>query len=325
MSAVRKVFVAGGTGLVGATVVRRLLDTSDDICVRASRHVSNEPVFADPRLEYVAGDLQSLDTCREMCRGCDCAVIAAAYAGGAGLVTAFPWRVAKENLWLHLQLLEAFHLEAVSRVVFIGSATLYQESERPLSEDDLDRNQDPAPSYIGFGGAMRFLETMCRLIYERYGTQTVVIRAANVFGPYAKFDPRTSNVIPALIRKAVDKMDPFEVWGDRRVSRDVIFSEDFADAVIALALRDKGGHDIFNVGYGRATTIEEIVSWVLKHAEHEPRSILYREDLPVTRKSSLLDSSKITAQTGWMPRHTIEEGIRKTTKWWIEAREQWTR
>jgi nucleoside-diphosphate-sugar epimerase len=325
MSGGRKVFVAGGTGLVGTALVRRLLADSRDVFVRASRHVTSAPLLDHPRVEYVEGDLQSLDTCREMCRGCDVAVMAAAYAGGAGFVTAFPWATIKQNLSLHLQLLEAFQLETISRIVFIGSATIYQESERSLAEEDLDRNQDPSPAYLGFGGAMRFVETICRMIHERSGTDTLVLRAANVFGPFAKFDPATSNVIPALIRKAVDKLDPFEVWGDPQVRRDVIFSEDFADAVATLALGETGGHDIFNVGYGKTTTIGELVQWVLKHANHQPRSIVYRQDRPTTRQSNALDCSKITNQLGWVPRHTVEEGIRKTTEWWVENKRTWKR
>lgn len=321
----RKIFLAGGTGLAGTSIVNQLLASDADAMVRASRHVAAGPLVHDPRVEYVSGDLSSLETCRAMARGFDCAIMAAAYTGGAGLVTRFPWAYIKENLWLNLQMLEAFQLEGIRRVVLIGSATLYQDSEGSLSEDDLDLNRDPVPAYVGYGWAGRFIEKICRLTHDRFGTDVLVVRAGNIFGPFAKFDPATSNVIPALIRKAVDRMDPFEVWGDPSVTRDFIYSEDFADAIVRLALRETGGFDIFNLGSGERTTIGQIVTWALKHAAHEPRTISYLQDQPTTMTHRAVDCSKIRAALGWAPRHTIEDGIRKTTEWWTANNTWWTR
>ena len=321
----RKVFLAGSTGLVGTAILKRLLATSPDTFVTASRHTDVGPWIRDPRVEYVSGDLRSLDTCRQMARGCDCAIMAAAYTGGAGLVNAFPWMHVKENLWLNLQMLEAFQLERLPRIVLIGSATLYQDCDGLVSESDLDMNQDPPPAYMGYGWAARFIENMCRFLHDKFAMHIVIARAANVFGPYARFNPATSNVIPALIRKAVDKMDPFEVWGNPSVTRDVIYSEDFAEAIVRLSDRDEGGFEVFNVGSGERTTIDQIVKWALESAGHEPRAITYLQDRPTTMKDRALDCSKIRSALNWAPRHTIEEGIAKTTQWWIENQSSWLR
>jgi nucleoside-diphosphate-sugar epimerase len=319
------VFLAGSTGLVGTAILKRLLADSPDTFITASRHTNVGPSLNDGRIEYISGDLSSLETCRQMVKGCDCAIMAAAYTGGASLVNAFPWRHIKENLWLNLQILEAFQLEKVPQVVVIGSATMYQDSDQVLSESDLDLNQDPAPAYMGYGWTARFIEKMCRFVHDRFGLQIVVVRAANIFGPYARFDPATSNVIPALIRKAVDKMDPFEVWGDPSATRDVIYSEDFAEAVVKLLDREAAGFEVFNVGSGETTTIDQIVKWALKSAAHEPRAITYVQDRPTTMKHRKLDCSKIRSVLNWAPRHTIEEAIVKTTQWWIENKSSWVR
>jgi GDP-L-fucose synthase len=222
-------------------------------------------------------------------------------------------------------MLEAFQLEKVPRVIVIGSATLYQDCDGRMSETDLDLNQDPPAAYMGYGSAARFMEKMCRFVHERFGTNIVIVRAANIFGAYARFDPATSNVIPALIRKAVDRMDPFEVWGNPEVTRDVIYSEDFAEAVVKLLDHYDGGFDIFNIGSGERTTIDQIVKWVLASAGHEPQSVTYVQDRPTTMKSRVLDCSKIRSMIDWTPRHEIQQGIAKTTQWWIENRASWTR
>lgn len=321
----KTVFLAGATGLVGTAILQRLLESEPGARIRASYRSEGAPRIRDARIEYVSGDLRSLDECRTMVRGCDCAVMAAAYTGGAGLVAAFPWAHIKENLWLNLQMLEAFQLEAIPRVVYIGSATLYQDSPARLAEDDLDMNQDPHPAYLGFGWGVRFIEKICRLMHDRYGTQVVVARAANIFGPFARFDPALSNVIPALIRKAVDRMDPFEVWGDPDVTRDVIYSEDFADAIVRLAGRETGGFDVFNVGSDEKTTVGQMVGWTLKAAGHEPAAVVYRQDRPRTMQARAMACTKIRAALDWAPRHTIEEGIQKTTDWWMANQHWWKR
>ena len=114
---------------------------------------------------------------------------------------------------MNRQMLEAFHLEGVKRIVFIGSAVIYQAFEGSITEGELDFNQDPYPAYFGFAWAMRFLEKLCAYLHEQHGHEVIMIRAANIFGPRDKFDVERSNFIPAIIRKAADKMDPFELWG----------------------------------------------------------------------------------------------------------------
>jgi GDP-L-fucose synthase len=224
---------------------------------------------------------------------------------------------------MNARMLEAFHSEGVERAVFIGSATLYQDFEGFIKEDELDLNQDPHSSYLGIGWVARYLEKLCRFWHEQAGMEFVLVRAANIFGPFAKFDPAVSNFIPAIIRKAVDGMDPFEVWGSPDVIRDVIYSGDFAEAVVTMLDSDAVKFDVFNVGSGVKTTVGEVVEWALKHAGFKPSEIIYNTNKPTTIKFRALDCSKVRDVFGWQPEHTIEEGIRKTAAWWRENKNRW--
>ncbi len=317
------VFLAGSAGLAGTSILQRILADYPTTKIRGSYYKHTKPFVKDSRIEYVYGDLRSVDECRKMIKGCDCAIMAAAYTGGAAVTTTSPWEHVKENLLLNTQMLEAFHREGIKRVVYIGSATLYQEFEGNIKEDELDLNKDPHHSHIGFGGVVRFTEKLCAFIHEKYKTEIIIVRAANIFGPYAKFDPQTSNFIPAIIRKAADKMDPFEVWGTPDVVRDVIYSEDFARAIAMIMDNEKITFDIFNIGSGRKTTVDEVVKWALKYAGHIPSEIRYLQDKPTTIKFRVLDSSKAKRILGWEPEHGVEEGIKKTTQWWFENKGRW--
>lgn len=321
----KKVFLAGATGLVGSSILQHLVEHYPATTIRASCYTDIEPFIHHERVEYVSGDLKSLGDCRKMARGCDCAIMAAAYTGGAGFLFSSPWRHIKENLIMNTQMLEAFHQENIRRIIFIGSATLYQDCEGSLREDDLDLNKDPHPAYRGFGWVVRFIEKLCGFLHEESGIEIVIARASNIFGPYAKFDPETSNFIPALIHKAVDKMDPFEVWGGPDVTRDVIYSADFARAIVTMADCDRIKYDVFNVGSGVKTTVGEIVQWALKYAGHRPSAITYVQDRPTTMKFRVLDCGKIREVLGWIPQWSIEEGVKKTTEWWIQNNGWWKR
>lgn len=319
----KRVFLAGSTGLAGSSIMNYLLAQYPTTKIRACYHTHTKPFIQHERVEYVDGDLRSQEDCRRMAQGCDCAIMAAANTGGASVLASRPWTQVNDNVTMNVQMLEAFHFENVTRVVYIGSATLYQEFEGHIKEHELDLNQDPHPAYLGIGWVVRFVEKLCQFWHKESGMEIMIARSANIFGPHAKFDPATSNFIPAIIRKAVENMDPFEVWGSPDVTRDVIYSADFARAIVMMMETDQIAFDTFNIGSGVKTTVAEVVRWALQYARHFPDKITYLSDKPVTIRCRALDCSKTKEMLGWQPQYTIEEGVKKTTRWWIENKAWW--
>ncbi len=310
--------------MTGTSILRSLLDRHPTTRIKAAVF-HTEPILKSERIAYVHGDLRNLEDCRRMVRGCDCAIMAAAFAGGAAYTTRSPFEHTRENLWMNWQMLEAFHLEAVSRIVFIGSAVIYQAFEGSIREDALDCNADPHMAYFGFAQAMRFLENMGRYLHEKYGHDVVTVRAANIFGPRDKFDPARSNFIPAIVRKAVERLDPFELWGSPEVTRDVIYCDDFAKAVVMLADAEHITCDVFNGGSGLRTTVGQVAQWALQHAGHTPGDIRWIQDRPTTIPFRGLDVTKLKQAVGWEPDYTIEQGVAQTVAWWQKNRETWQR
>ncbi|MFA4905598.1 MAG: NAD-dependent epimerase/dehydratase family protein [Candidatus Margulisiibacteriota bacterium] len=317
----KKLFLAGATGLVGSAILKYIIANCPGTRIKAVYH-ERQPFIEHDNIDYVHVNLFDLDECRAAVAGCDCAVMVAAVTENAYTFT-HGRGLSNDNIAMNMKMLEAFLLEGVERVIYIGSSTIYQEREGFIKEDDLDYNKDPYAAYFNLGWSIRFVEKLCGYWHKTYGKDMIVVRASNVFGPYAKFHPKTSNFIPALVRKGVDKMDPFVVWGGPDVTRDVIYSEDFAEAIITI-LNSDIKFDVFNVGSGVAIKVSEVVASVLKHCNYQPR-IQYDSTQPTTIAYRALDCAKLKQALGWSPKHTIDDGIKETIDWWGQNKGWWTR
>lgn len=320
----KTILVAGGTGLAGSGVVRALLRHSPSVRVRVS-HRGGGAVPDDPRVELVHADLTEAKDCRRAAAGCDAAVMAAAFTAGAQSSRDEPWRQVTDNVVMDARLLEAFHQEGVRRVIYVSTASAYQDFDGFIREDQMAWDRDPPQAFMGVGWGKRYGEKACRFWHDSTGMEVLIARLANVFGPNAKFDPATSHFIAATIRKAVDHLDPFPVWGSPHVVRDVLYADDFGDAVTAMLNATSIPFDVFNIGSGRKTTVGEVVEWTLRHAGHTPSRIAYGEDGPQTVPFRALDCAKARDMLGWRPSVGIEDGIRRTISWWQDNKESWSR
>ncbi len=318
-----RLLIAGATGMAGSGLIDELVRTRPGVAVRGT-YWNTAPFLHTEAVEYVRADLTTAEGCRLAAQGCDAAILVAAVTGGAAQARNNPAVSVTANIVMDALLLQALHDAGVQRVVYVSSATVYQEFDGHIAEDGLDWNRDPHSAHMGVGWAKRSAEKLCQFWHEKYGMQAVVARAANIYGPYAAFHPDRSNFIPALIRKAVDRMDPFEVWGRGDVVRDVIYYSDFAQAALALLEWD-GPFGVFNLGTGQAVTVAEAVEQALLAAGHTPSAIQYVGASPQSVPRRMLDCARITGATGWRPRVGLAEGIARTTEWWTSNKGTWNK
>jgi len=324
MNTRRTVFIAGATGCAGAHIVKVLLAGPTDTALRAS-YRRTKPFLKDRRLTWRRADLRCFEEARACVADCTMAVLAAGNVTGAAGTAALQARQVADNVTMNMNLLRACAEAGVRRVVYIGSATAYQEAAVPLKEGDLDFSVDPPAAHRGIAWGMRFIEKLCRFWHEETGIETVIVRATNIFGPFAKFDPKVSHVIPALVRKAVDRQDPFEVWGSQDVTRDVVYAADFAEALALMLEKEDLKYDVFNIGSGRQVKVGDLVGWVLSAADHRPQKITYGTGCEAAVKFRAFDTERARTVLGWTPRRGIEEGIRETVAWWRANKRGWQR
>jgi GDP-L-fucose synthase len=172
---------------------------------------------------------------------------------------------------------------------------------------------------------MRASEKLCEFWGRSTGLEVVRVRAANIYGPRARFDPARSNFIPALVRKAADRLDPFEVWGSPDITRDVIYSRDFGDAIARLLDTPGIGGQVFNVGSGRGVSVGDAVAALLRVADHAHARVVYTAAGPASSRSRVLNIDRLTQTLQWQPPTDLADGLRETLQWWRENQTTWRR
>jgi GDP-L-fucose synthase len=307
----KKVLVTGGTGFVGTALVKRLLERGARVRVTVHRR---QPPIDDPRIETVAADLVQLDDCRAAARGMDYVFHAAGAVAAAGISTNGLMDAISTNLVLLLRILQAAWDEGVQRIQVFSSSTAYPAADHPIAEEEM-WGGPTYPGYFGYGWSRRYMERVSEFVASKSALGVALVRPTAVYGPWDNFDPRASHVIPALVRRAVAREDPYVVWGTGDEVRDFLHVDDLADGCLAL-LAQHAVCDPVNIGYGHAVTIREVVATILKAAGHEGARVVFDATKPGTIPFRMVDTAKAARLLGFAPRISLEQGLADTVRWY---------
>lgn len=310
----KNVLVLGGTGFVGTHFVKAALDAGANVTTTVHKRA---PLIRDPRLKAVEADLTDRAQARAAMQGQEIVFHCAGAVSAAGVTASNPMEPITDNLALTAMVLEAAWKTGVERVQVFGSSTAYPVTEHPVREEEM-WTAPPHPSYFGYGWMRRYIERMAEFVHERSKTKVVLVRPTAVYGRHDDFHPVTSHVIPALIRKAVERMDPYEVWGTGDEVRDFLHVEDLARGCL-LATEKYAECQPINIGYGQTSTVREIVQAILRAADYADANLVFNSDRPTTIPKRMVDISKAREILGFTPAWTLEEGLADTVKWYASG------
>lgn len=313
----KSVLVTGSAGLIGANLAEALL--------RSGAHVRAVFRSAKPNLEgaeILQADLSSPECCKKIVSGVEIVFHCASNTPGAASTVGSPAKFVSENIRIDSGMLEAAYQAGVEKFIWPGSTTAYPPSEHPVREEELF-NGEPHEKYFFMGWTKRFTEVLCRMYGEKMPPRpgsgqamaAIVLRLSNVYGPHDNFDPKKSHVIPALIKKAVERTEPLEVWGTGEELRDVIYVDDVVRAMMMAAEKIER-YDAFNIGWGKSFSVKEILAEILKADGYESARIQFDSSKPTTIPMRRVDISKAETTLGFKPEISLEEGIRRTADWY---------
>jgi len=307
----KNVLVTGGTGLIGSHLVELLIKGGADI--RAVVHTRRAPIELRD-VDIVHGDLTKWASCVEAAKGMDYVFHLAAVVGGVGRNVAHPAGMFTPNILMNTQMLEAARLEGVERYLYTSSACVYPGNLDFFAEER-GWNGPPARSNAAYGWVKRMGELQAQAYFEEYGMKIAIVRPTNAYGPRDNFDLETSHVIPALIRKAVERHNPFVVWGTGESTRDLIHARDIARGML-LALEKYPVADPVNLATGRSIKIKDLARLILKLSGYENAQVVFDQNRPTGQVERKVSIVKAKEKIGFVAQISLEEGLKETVDWY---------
>ena len=304
----RRIVVTGGAGFLGRRIVSKLRDCTE------------VEVFVPRSSEYNLVVMSDVERLLAETRP-DLVIHLAAVVGGIGANQKNPARFFYDNLMMGAQLMEQARLKDVSKFVAVGTVCAYPKfTPVPFKEDDL-WNGYPEETNAPYGIAKKMMLVQAQSYREQYGFNAIFLLPANLYGPGDNADLESSHVIPALIRKCIEARrnnTPYlEVWGTGNASREFLYVDDCADAIIrASALYDDP--DPVNIGTGNEIKIVDLVSVITELTGFEGE-IRWQTDKPDGQPRRSLDVARAFEKFGFRAHTSLTDGLKRTIDWYEEA------
>ncbi|MBI5492378.1 MAG: GDP-L-fucose synthase [Deltaproteobacteria bacterium] len=301
----KKVVVTGGAGFLGSFVVDRLKK-------RGCRDI-----FSPRSAEY---NLVDRDACKRLYKDArpDIVIHLAAKVGGIGANRENPGSFFYENLMMGVQLIEEGRLHGLEKFVALGTICAYPKfTPVPFKEENLWDGY-PEETNAPYGLAKKMLLVQSQAYRQQYGFNSIYLLPVNLYGPKDNFDPASSHVIPALIKKCLDaikeKAPLITVWGTGKATREFLYVDDAAEGIVLATERYEKG-DPINLGAGFEIAIKDLVVLIARLTGFKGE-IIWDSTKPDGQPRRCLDTAKAQNEFGFKAKTGFEEGLKSTIDWY---------
>ena len=309
----KRVIVTGGAGFLGSYVIEKLKQRgATDIYIPTIEEYN----LVDPNeIRRMYGNaLKGVDPKNVVI------IHLAANVGGIGANLEHPADFFYNNLIMGVELMHQAYKNGVGKFVAIGTVCAYPKyTPVPFKEDDL-WNGYPEETNAPYGLAKKMMLVQAQAYRQQYGFNTIFLLPVNLYGPRDNFNPKSSHVIPALIRKAVEAQARGEkelvVWGDGSPTREFLYVEDAADGIVTAAEKYNGDQPV-NLGSGYEISIKNLSETIVKMTGFNG-TLAWQTDKPNGQPRRGLDVSRAKKLFGWSAQVPFEDGMRRTIEWFKE-------
>ncbi|MEA1935919.1 MAG: GDP-L-fucose synthase [Thermodesulfobacteriota bacterium] len=301
----KRIAITGGKGFLGKHLIKKLKD-------KGCRHI-----FTFGSSEYNLININDIQRMYDDTKP-DIVIHLAARVGGIGFNLENPASLFYENLMMGTQLLHEGYLRKIEKFVAIGTICAYPKfTPVPFKEDDL-WNGYPEETNAPYGLAKKMMLVQSQAYRQQYGFNSIFLLPVNLYGPGDNFDPTSSHVIPALIKKCVDanlnNEKEIVVWGTGKFTREFLYVEDAAEAIV-LATQKYDKSNPVNIGAGFEISIKELVELIVELTDFKGR-IVWDDTKPDGQPRRMLDTTRAFKELGFKAKTSLREGLKKTIEWY---------
>lgn len=301
----KNILVTGGNGFLGSFVVDKLKKRG---CKKISVPSSKDYNLVD--MNAVKSIYQDVKP--------DVVIHLAAIVGGIGANKENPGKFFYDNLMMSVQMMEEGRINGVEKFVALGTICCYPKFTKvPFREEDLWSGY-PEETNAPYGLAKKMLLVQSQAYRKQYNFNSVFLMPVNLYGPKDSFDPKSSHVIPALIKKCTDAVknneDGIIVWGTGKATREFLYVEDAGEGIL-LAAEKYDKSDPVNLGSGFEISINDLVILIAKYTGFKGR-ITFDASKPDGQPRRALDISKALNEFGFKAKTSFEEGLKRTIDWY---------
>ncbi|MGC1248877.1 MAG: GDP-L-fucose synthase [Spirulinaceae cyanobacterium] len=301
----QRILVTGGAGFLGRQVVHQLCQAG----AKAEK-------ISVPRSQDC--DLRSLKQCQKAVAQQDIVIHLAAHVGGIGLNREKPAELFYDNLMMGAQLIHCAYEAGVEKFVCLGTICAYPKfTPVPFTEDDLWAGY-PEETNAPYGIAKKALLVQLQAYRQQYGFDGIYLLPVNLYGPEDNFDPSSSHVIPALIRKVYEAKQKGDhqlaVWGDGSPTREFLYATDAAKGIV-MATQKYNGAEPVNLGTNHEISIKELVELICELMDFTGE-IIWQTDQPNGQPRRCLDTQRAKQEFGFQAQTDFRQGLKQTIEWY---------
>ena len=324
-----RILVTGGASFIGSHLVDKLVTLGSNVTVIDDLSSGKKENLSQSwdKIQFKKNDLEYItkSELNNLFRDQEIVFHLAAIHGGRGFITTHPADVSS-NFSIDHHVFEACMNSNVKNLVFASTACVYPtELQNEIGSDYKLKEEDSDPlkldgymsADIEYGWGKLMSEMQLHAFRKQYGLKGCPVRFVTAYGPREN----KTHAIIALIYKAIEKMEPFEIWGNGEQERDFTYVEDIVEGSILAGEKIFDGTPI-NLGTGTRYRIKEVVEMICKILNWRPDNFKFDTSKPVGALSRALDNSTAKKLLGWEPRFTLKDGLEKTIEWYIHNHKQ---
>lgn len=298
----KRVLVTGGDGFLGTHLLRCL------------KKLSPKKIIVPTFPKY---DLRKYENCLKVCKNIDLAIHLAANVGGIGYNKEHPADLFDDNILMGVNMMRAARACGVKKFVALGTICAYPKlTQVPFKEKDLWKGY-PEETNAPYGLAKKMQLVQAQAYRDQYGFNAIFLLPVNLFGPGDNFDPKSSHVISALIRKFVEAKEQNKkeaiAWGTGKPTREFLYVEDAAEGIL-LAAEKYNKPDPVNLGAGFEISIKELAELIKKLTGFKGK-IIWDKTKPDGQPRRMLDTAQAKKEFGFVAKTPFKEGLQKTIDW----------